>query len=87
MDFQQFDIEYAKLSDKLSSILGEFPRALDAMKKADRGDKLTDAIAYYEKLVQDEATTRKMIGKLHTEYLNYLDTIIDGANKRAKGGV
>jgi hypothetical protein len=44
---------------------------------------LADAIKNYENLIDEEMQIRRKIGVLHTEYLKYLDSIIDGANKRA----
>jgi hypothetical protein len=84
MNKQHFDIEYSKLSAKLSSILGGYPIALDAIKKADKGAQLAGAIVDYENLIQNEVKVRQKIGELHSEYINYLDSIIDGVNKRAE---
>lgn len=83
MNMHQFDTEFSALSDKLSSVLAWYPIALKAMSNANRGEQLADAIKNYENLIDEEMQIRRKIGVLHTEYLNYLDAIIDGANKRA----
>jgi hypothetical protein len=83
MNKHQFDTEFSALSAKLASILAWYPIALKAMKNADRGEQLTTAISNYENLIDEEMQIRQKIGVLHTDYLNYLDSIIDGANKRA----
>jgi hypothetical protein len=83
MNKQQFDAEFSALSDKLSSVLAGYPIALDAMNKADKGEQLLDAIKNYENLIDDEMRIRQQIGVLHAKYINYLDDIIDGANRRA----
>jgi hypothetical protein len=77
------DTEFSALSDKLSSVLGWYPIALDAMNKADKGEQLSDAIKHYESLIDDEMRIRQQIGAIHAKYINYLDDIIDGANRRA----
>lgn len=84
MNKKQFDIEYARLSSDLSSILSRYPIALESMKKADKGEQLKDAIVNYEQLIQDEVVVRQKIGELHSEYMNYLDLLIDGANKKSE---
>ena len=83
MNKQQFDTEFSALSDKLSSVLAWYPIALDAMNKADKGEQLSDAIKHYESLIDDEMRIRQQIGVLHAKYINYLDDIIDAANRRA----
>jgi predicted translin family RNA/ssDNA-binding protein len=83
MNKQQFDAEFSALSDKLSSLLARYPRALDAMYKADKGEQLSDAIKHYENLIDDEMRIRQQIGAIHAKYINYLDDIIDAANRRA----
>jgi hypothetical protein len=83
MNMRQFDTEFSALSDKLSSVLAWYPIALKAMSNANRGEQLADAIKNYENLIDEEMQIRRKIGVLHTEYLKYLDSIIDGANKRA----
>jgi hypothetical protein len=83
MNKHQFDTEFSALSAKLASILAWYPIALEAMRNADRGEQLTTAISNYENIIDEEMQIRQKIGVLHTDYLNYLDSIIYGANKRA----
>lgn len=83
MNKQQFDTEFSALSDKLSSGLACYPIALEVMSKADKGEQLTNAIKRYENLIDEEMQIRQKIGVIHTEYIKYLDSIIDGAIKRA----
>lgn len=84
MNKQQFDEQYAVLSDELTATLARYPGALKNMKLAPRGEQLQNAIDHYERIIEQEKRIRMNIGAIHKQYMLYLDNLIDGAYDRAR---